>query len=179
MEVVAVKLAVEPAQTVELLGFPVMTGVVVTVRVAAALATFDWQTLVKRARNWWLLSAAVTVNVYVVEVAPAMSLKVVPPSVESCHCTVGLGLPEAAAVKLALVPLQAVVFVGSVVTTGGVLTVSVAAVVFVEPQTSVKTARYWLLLSAPVAVNESVVEVAPGTLLNVVPPSVETCHCTV
>ena len=29
------------------------------------------------------------------------------------------------------------------------------------------------------AVNVSVVEVAPGTLVNVVPPSVLTCHCTV
>ena len=35
----------------------------------------------------------------VVDVAPAMGLHVVPPSVETCHCTVGAGVPEAAAVN--------------------------------------------------------------------------------
>ena len=30
-----------------------------------------------------------------------MLVKVVPPSVETCHCTVGVGLPVAAAVKVA------------------------------------------------------------------------------
>jgi hypothetical protein len=42
--------------------------------------------------------------VNVVLVAPEMSLKEPPPFVLSCHCTVGAGLPLAAAVKLALVP---------------------------------------------------------------------------
>ncbi len=85
----------------------------------------------------------------------------------------------AAAVKLAVVPEQTVVFEGLVVTAGRVSTVSVAAVVLAEPQASVKTARYCLVLSPAAAVNERVVLVAPGMLLNVAPPSVETCHCTV
>jgi hypothetical protein len=43
-------------------------------------------------------------NVSVVEVAPATLLNVTPPSVLTCHWTVGAGFPLAAAVKFALVP---------------------------------------------------------------------------
>ena len=38
-------------------------------------------------------------NVRVVEVAPGMSLNVVPPSVLTCHCTVGAGVPVADALN--------------------------------------------------------------------------------
>ena len=40
--------------------------------------------------------------VYVVLVAPPMSLQFTPPLVLTCHCMVGVGLAVAAAVKLAL-----------------------------------------------------------------------------
>lgn len=39
----------------------------------------------------------------------------------TCHFTVGVGLPEAAAVKLAVAPVDTVVFVGFNVTAGGVV----------------------------------------------------------
>jgi hypothetical protein len=72
-----------------------------------------------------------------------MLVHVAPASVEICHCTVGAGVPLAAAVNVAVAPLQILLwFVGCVVTAGVVFTVSVAAVVFVEPQLFVKTARY-------------------------------------
>jgi len=59
------------------------------------------------------------------------------------------------------------------------LTVSVAAVVVADPAELVNTARYWLPFCDKVVVKLRVVEVAPETLLNVVPPSMLTCHCTV
>ena len=61
----------------------------------------------------------------------------------------------------------------------GELTVSVAAVVVAVPEELVNTARYWFPFCDKVVVKLRVVEVAPETLLNVVPPSVLTCHCAV
>ena len=57
------------------------------------------------------------------------------------------------------------------------MTLRVAAAVFVLPQSFEKTARYVLPFCALVAVNDSVVFVAPGMLLNPLPEL--TCHCTV
>jgi hypothetical protein len=68
------------------------------------------------------------VKEYVAEVAPAMSAHVVP-LVLTCHCTVGVGEPLAAAMKLAVDPEVTVRLVGCVVTAGTVCTVNVAAVV--------------------------------------------------
>ena len=87
-------------------------------------------------------------------VAPTMGLKVTPPSVETSHCTVGAGLPVAAAVKVAVCPVRTVASVGCWVTDGRVSTVRAAAVVGAEPIELVKTARYWSPLSAADAVNE-------------------------
>jgi hypothetical protein len=44
------------------------------------------------------------VKLSVVEVAPPTLVNVVPPSVLTCHCTVGVGEPVAAAVKVAVCP---------------------------------------------------------------------------
>ena len=49
-------------------------------------------------------------------VAPEMLLKVEPPSMLTCHCTVGVGLPLAAAVKVAVWPAVTVWLAGWVVT---------------------------------------------------------------
>src|SRR5438034_17779 len=106
-----------------------------------------------------------------------MSLNVMPPSVESCHCTVGAGEPLAAAVKVTGVPAHTFWSVGFVVTSGRVSTVSVAALVVAEPQLLLKTARYCLPLSAGAVVKVSVGEVAP--MMSVNGPPLETCHCTV
>ena len=51
-------------------------------------------------------------------VAPAMSDQLVPPLVLTCHLTVGVGVPAAAAVKVAVEPGVTVALVGSVVTNG-------------------------------------------------------------
>ena len=56
--------------------------------------------------------------------------------------------------KLAKAPAHTVVSIGLVVTLGAVLTVKVAAVVLTGPQVFVKTARYFLPLSAEAVVNE-------------------------
>src|SRR5712691_4737654 len=105
-----------------------------------------------------------------------MFVNVVPPSVETCHCTVPL---LAAAAKFAVVPLHAVWFVGLLVIDGAAVTVRVAAVVVDEPELFVKTARYCLPLSADVVEKLYEVDVALTMLLNVTPLSLETCHCTV
>ncbi len=99
----------------------------------------------------------------------------------SVAAVVVVGEPVAAVVKVAVWQTFTVWFAGCVVMTGGVgeFTVSVAAVVVAVPTVFVNTARYWFPLCAKAVVKLSVVEVAPETLLNVAPPSVLTCHCTV
>src|SRR5437762_1289782 len=123
----------------------------VTVSVAAAVVALP-QALVKTARYWLPLWDDCAVNVRLVVVAPGMSLK--PEPVSTCHCTVGAGLPEAEAVKVAVVFSHTVVLAGSAVTAGAVFTVSVAGLLLVDPQASVKTARYCLPLSPAAAVND-------------------------
>ena len=98
------------------------------------------QPLVKTARYCLPLSVAAVVNEYVVDVAPAMLLKFVP-SLDTCHCTVGTGVPLAAAVNVAVDPAHALALAGCVVIDGAVVTVSVAAVDVALPQLSVNTAR--------------------------------------
>src|SRR4051794_35498178 len=117
-----------------------------------------------------------------------MSLYDVPPLVDSCHCTVGARQPvdelalavNVAAAGAVTVALAGCVVIDGAVQTGGAgLTVSVAALVVVLPALLVNTARYWLP-DCEMLVGEivSVVEVAPETSLNDVPPLVETCHLT-
>jgi hypothetical protein len=60
---------------------------------------------------------------------------------------------------------------------GGV-TVRTAGAVVADPVLFVKTARYSWPLSSTVAVNEKVVAGSPGTLLQVTPPSTDSCHWT-
>src|ERR1041385_939564 len=147
-------LAVLPTEFGQTLaGVGVMVGVAgaLTVSVAAVVVELP-QELVKTARYWLPLSDAAVVKVSEVDVAPAMLLKVPPPLVETCHCTVAAGVAVAAAVKVTGCPAQMVCEAGLVVTAGGTLTVSVAAVVCAVPSGLVKTARYCLPLSAAVAV---------------------------
>jgi hypothetical protein len=103
-----------------------------------------------------------------------------PPFVLTCHCTVGVGLPDVATVNVAVDPAVTVVLDGCVVTEGAKFTVSVAAVVVpAVPTPFEKTAWYWLpFMDAVTAVSVSVVEVAPLIFVNA-PPPVLTCHCAV
>ena len=111
-----------------------------TVRVAALVVAVP-TLLVKTA--WYsspFWAAVVVLRVRVVLVAPEMLLKVEPPSVLTCHCTVGVGLPLAAAVKVAVWPAVTVWLAGWVVTVGAKSTVRVAALVVAVPTLLVKTA---------------------------------------
>ena len=114
----------------------------------------------------------------VVDVAPDTFAKA-PPFELTCHCTVGVGVPEAAAVNVAVAPAATVTFAGLVVIAGAVFTVSVAVMVVALPDAFVKTARYWLpFIAAVVVAKPSVGEVAPARFVKG-PPLELTCHCTV
>jgi hypothetical protein len=148
---------------------------------AAAVVTADPPELVNTAWYLFPFCEVLAAKLSVVEVAPLTLLNVAPPSVLTCHCTVGAGEPVAAAVNTAVWPAVTVWFVGCAVIVGGVgeFTVSLAAVVTADPPELVNTAWYLFPFCVALAVKLSVVEVAPLRLLNVTPPSVLTCHCTV
>src|SRR6185369_15959972 len=175
---VAVKVTL-PGHTVWLAGFNVTTGPLSRVKIAAVLGTLAAHTLLKRARYWLPLSAATALKIKLGLVAPAMSLNVTPPSVLSCHWTVGAGLPLAAAVKVTL-PGQTVWLDGFNVTTSPLSRVRVAAVLgTLAAHRLLNRARYWLPLSAATALKVKLGLVAPAMSLNVTPPSMLSCHCTV
>ena len=146
----------------------------------AALVVAVPAPLLKIARNSCPLSAkAVEEIVYLVAVAPAMEVQLAPASVETSHCTEGVGNPDAVASKLALWPSATVTLLGCLVTAGAFWTVSVAASLVALPSELVNTARYSWPLSVVVALAiVSVVEVAVLMLLQVLPPFVDCCHRT-
>ena len=75
-----------------------------TVSVAALLVAVPAE-LVNTASYLLPLSASVVLaTVSVSDVAPVIGVNVAPPSVETCHCTVGVGVPDAAAVNVAVAP---------------------------------------------------------------------------
>jgi hypothetical protein len=102
------------------------------------------------------------VKLKVVEVAPGTALHDVPPFVLTIHCTVGVGVPVAAAVNVAALPADTVTEVGLVVITIE-LTVSVAGLDVTLPAEFVNTASYRLPFCAAVVVKLKPVEVAPAT----------------
>src|SRR5258708_981923 len=133
-----------------------------TVSVAALVVTLP--TLLVNTASYLLpfIAAVTLLSASVADVAPLMSGKEPPPLVLTFDWTVGVGLPLAAAVKLALAPALAVWLLGCVMTTGAVLTVSVAALVVTLPTLLVNTASYSLpFMPTVTALSVSVVEVAP------------------
>src|ERR1044071_3666852 len=100
-------------------------GAAMTVN-TAALEKAVPQLFVNWARNRLALSLRLAVNVKVELVAPAMFVKVAPPSPLPCHCTPGVGLPLADPVKETELPAQTVRLVGFEVTSGAKFTVTVA-----------------------------------------------------
>ena len=116
----AVNVTVAPLVTVWLVGLPVITGADNTVRVAAELLVEP--AVVENTARYWLPLYVLVVSgvVYVVLVAPPISLQLEPPSVLSCHFTVGAGDAVAAAENVAVAPAFTVVLAGCVVTTGTV-----------------------------------------------------------
>jgi hypothetical protein len=118
-------------------------------------------------------------NVSVALVAAGTSLNVVPPSVLTCHCTVGNGLPVAADVKATTVLAAALTGDGCSVTVGALFTARMAAVdVAAGDVPLVHTARYWCPWSDACAVKTYAPAFAPAMSLQLVPPSVLTCHWT-
>jgi hypothetical protein len=115
----------------------------------AAVVVADPLPLVNTARNFVPFWPAKTLGmVRVVVVAPATLLKVAPPSVENCHCTVGVGVPFAAAMNVAVWPAFKVASVGFCVMTGP----EPAAVFVSEKLTAVKAPELAETLYGPPAV---------------------------
>src|SRR5437660_524409 len=98
-------------------GLVMVAPLLVTVSVAALLVAEPAE-LVKTARYWKPLNEDDAVNDSVALVAPLMSLKLVPPSLLTCHCTAGAGVPLAAAVNVAVWPAVTVWFAGCAVIEG-------------------------------------------------------------
>ena len=123
--------------------------------------------------------AVVDDTVSVVDAAPEMFVNVAPPLVDTCHWTVGAGLPEAAAVKVAVAPALTVTLVGCVVTAGGKSTVRVNVLLVTLPTEFVTTARYCVPFSAAAQMIDSEGPLPPETFENAgeAPPA-EDCHCT-
>jgi len=96
----AVNVTELPAATVWLVGLVVTDGAALTVKVAADELVAP-PALVKTARYRLPFCEAAAVKVRVVEVAPDTLLQVEPLLVLTCHCTVGAGVPVAAAENVA------------------------------------------------------------------------------
>ena len=143
---------------------------------SAGVVVEDATEFVKTASYRFPVCAMDAVKVSVVEVAPLIGLNDAPAFVLTIHCTVGAGLPLAVAVKVAVPPSPTVRFTGFRVIVGAKSTVSNAAVVVALPLEFVNTASYRLPFCEAVVVKLNVVEVAPGTALNDVPPFVLTIH---
>src|SRR5437773_9058820 len=94
----------------------------------------------------------------------------------ACHCSVGVGVPFAAAVKETTVPVQALVLTGLVMTIG-LLIVKAATAEVTLPQELENTARYWLLLCERLIGKLNGLLVAPGMFVNA--PPLLACHCSV
>ncbi len=89
--------------------------------------------------------AVTELSVKVAEVAPATVDQLLPPSIETIHCTVGVGAPLALALKLTGLLATTAWLVGWPVICGATalaITDSVAALLVALPATLVKTARY-------------------------------------
>src|SRR5471032_2666594 len=102
-----------------------------------------------------------------------MLVQLWPESVETCHCTLGAGEPEAAALNETESPVGTSWPAGCCVTTGPPpttpLTVSVAFVVSWVPSTFVNRARNSSPLRTGLARKLSVGDVAPARLLQLAP----------
>src|ERR1700722_11258941 len=106
-----------------------MAGGVCTVKVAAFVVALP-TTFVKTASySFPLIAWGILVSVSAVDVAPLLLVKLLPPLVLTCHCTVGVGFPLAAAGKVTELPAVTVWLFGCVVMAGAKSTVRIAAFV--------------------------------------------------
>src|SRR2546426_1010752 len=96
---------------------PEVGGAVFTVSVAAVVVAVP-AGLVNTARYWFPFCDEAVVKLRVAEVAPGRMLKDAPLFALTCHCTVGVGEPVAAVVKVAVWPTVTVWLAGCVVIVG-------------------------------------------------------------
>jgi hypothetical protein len=169
----AVKVTVLPELTDWLIGWVVMTGAMAGITVmVAALVVADPTELVNTARSSQPFTKGVGTPLMLGDVTPGASIQVVPPSADTCHWTVGVGAPLAAAVNVTVPPWLTVWLIGWVVMTGAVagVTVSAAELLVADPDPLVNTASYSLPFSASVVpAMVSVSAVAPDTGVKVAP----------
>src|SRR5256885_102399 len=95
----------------------------------------------------------------------------------ACHCSVGAGVPFAAAVKETTVPVVQALALTRLVMTIGLLIVKAATAEVTLPQGLENTARYWLLLCERLIVKLNGLLVAPRMFVNA--PPLLACHCNV
>ena len=142
----------------------------------AAVVVASPQRFVKTARYRFPFSPIVAVNVRLVDVAPEILFQSAPPLVLICHCTVGVGVPLAAATKVTLPPAHTVWFDGFVPIAGATFTVNAAGLVVAVLHMLLNTARYWLPLCDADVENDRLRLVAPPMLFQSDPPLVLTSH---
>src|SRR4051812_16299663 len=108
-----------------------------------------------------------------------MGAQVAPASSDRCHCSVGVGVPDAADVNDTGSPARTELLVGCVVIAGAIpLTVSVAALDGKLPYVLVYTMRNLAPLSLIVVAGVVYGDVvAPEIAVQVEPPSLLRCHC--
>jgi hypothetical protein len=117
-------------------------GIVVETVKVPAIVVAEPAELVNTARYLVPFADDVAVKEYVVEVAAAMAVQVLPALIEFHHWADGTGEPDAAALKETVEPGVTVVLAGCVVIVGTVVTVRVAAADVADPAELVNTARY-------------------------------------
>src|SRR2546426_760183 len=101
-----------PAQTFVLSGSVVILGLLI-VSVATVEVRLP-QVLENTARNWLLLCAMPEVKLNGLLVAPGMFVN--PPPLLACHCSVGVGMPPAAARTATPAPAHTLVLTGVAMT---------------------------------------------------------------
>ena len=141
-----------------------------TVSVAAVVVTVP-AVFTNTARNCLPLSAAAAVKPYVVAVAPAMSDHVTAPAGRTCHCTVGAGVPDAAAVRDTDAPSVTEVAAGFVVIDGGRWNENAAGSVSLR-ESGLVTVTSTVPVGLAGAVHVSDVELVTTTSVQVAPPRV-------
>jgi hypothetical protein len=179
-----------PTTRVRLVGCNVIAGPAFTVSDPAELATVEAAFVASNWNKLPLCAAVTPITVSVVVLLPekpaplVILLQVLPPSSDTCHCSVGAGVPPATAVNVAFPPAPSVTFPGCVENDGVTFTVKVAFVLGVTPPVSVPTARNrFPFCPTTGAITVKVALVLPEKpapfVMFVNVPFVDTCHCSV
>jgi hypothetical protein len=157
----AVNVAVLVFPTELFIGLSVIDGIEVTLNNAAVVVAFP-AVLVNTASKSLPSCVELTMKDNVVDVAPATAEYDEPPFVLTIHCTVGVGVPLAAAEKVAVLPALVDTFEGLVLMAGMEPVINGAGVLVALPIEFVNTASYRFPFIAGVTVKVKVYDVAPA-----------------